>query len=508
MPLTKIPINFGLEESPIGWAPDIDNPVIPSIIGVENSVPAATGYRGIPDYVEETNTVSDTENILNGISTFNSDGDIINIVGTTAGIYALNANGEDWYNISPTGLVILTDNWSFTQIGGYVVASSDQVDNILRFDLSVAREVSGEVPTLFEVVDNTPSGRYISTINGFLVSAYPQDNKVKIQRSARGDLTDWVANDTTGAGFTNLELRHGPITGMASYKYIIIFQESGITKMTPINPPTFFRYDNIHNNFGCISSESVVQHGDSIFFLGSDGFYMLRGGEEIIPIGVGKINEWFLKTVLSVHLVRGQISPTDKQVYWSFSTVSDNQFDKILVYNWAYDKWGLISQAHQHISTYARSGINLEGLDSHIAYQGSGDIDRGSQISFDSPIWKAGLADIFVFDSNGKRGRFAGLSKDIRITTSFMPLFGGNDYFLNEIRPLMPFITGPGDTNILINTRQSLGQPGNTNRYNIRPNNRCLVRERGRYSQFILESSRNFDIFSGFDVFGRMGGMR
>ena len=506
MPLKKVSID--LSDPEIGWAPDIDNPITPSILGAENALPAAGGYRGVPDYIEETTPVHATEKVLNGISTYNSFGQVLNIVGTTEGLYCLNADNENWYSISPVGLTILVDNWSFTQIGGYIVASSDQLNHLLKFDLSIRRDNNGEVPTTFTEVATSPSGKYLSTINGFLVSAHPEESTIKVSRSARGNFEDWAISRETGAGFTNLELRHGPITGMAAYKYIVIFQESGITKMTPMNPPTFFRFDNIHNNFGCVSSESVVQHGDSIFFLGSDGFYMLVGGEELVPIGVGKINEWFLKTVLSIHLVRGQISPTDKQVYWSFSTISNDKFDKILVYNWAYNKWGLISQSHQHISTYARPGETLEGLDKHIRFNDLPDIDRGPQISFDSPTWRQSLADIFVFDIEGKRGRFAGRSKDVRITTSYMPLFGGENYFMNEIRPLMPLVTGPGETNILVNTRESLGQPGAPNSYKIRPNNRCLVRENGRYSQFILESSREFDIFAGFDVYGRIGGVR
>ena len=85
----------------------------------------------------------------------------------------------------------------------------------------------------------------------------------------------------------------GNVTGLVGGEYGLIFQETSVRRMTYEGPPIVFRIDKIANDIGASVPGSVAGLLDMAFFLHKSGFYMVRGGQTITPIGRGKVDRTF-----------------------------------------------------------------------------------------------------------------------------------------------------------------------------------------------------------------------
>lgn len=75
-----------------------------------------------------------------------------------------------------------------------------------------------------------------------------------------------------------------------------------------------------------------------VYFLSGDGFYA-TDGSSVNPIGYGKVNRWFFSACADVSKVRAAIDTNTQCVYWSFPSKANSANDRVIVYNFAEDKW-------------------------------------------------------------------------------------------------------------------------------------------------------------------------
>ena len=69
----------------------------------------------------------------------------------------------------------------------------------------------------------------------------------------------------------------------------IIFMERAIYRADYVGTPLIFTFNKIADNVGAFAPRSVASFGNQIFFLAQDGFYKLTGGQQLTPIGNGKV---------------------------------------------------------------------------------------------------------------------------------------------------------------------------------------------------------------------------
>lgn len=104
-----------------------------------------------------------------------------------------------------------------------------------------------------------------------------------------------------------------------------------------------FQLDRVEGLRGAIVPGSIVQSGGRVFYLSADGFYSFDGTTSL-PIGAGKVDQWFFDTADAGAFSRmsAVADPVLPIVQWSFQSVNSSQPDQILVYNWSSDSWSQV----------------------------------------------------------------------------------------------------------------------------------------------------------------------
>jgi hypothetical protein len=152
--------------------------------------------------------------------------------------------------------------------------------------------------------------------------------------------------------------------------------------MTYIGSPLFFQFDTISRDLGCYEPRSIVQYGQTSYFLSDDGFYACDG-QNVVPIGSEKVDRFFFEDANPslFSQMSSAIDPINSLVLWSYTNTFGGR--SLLIYNWQTKRWSRAETSAQFISTAASAGVTLEGLDVY------GTMDTLSS-SLDSRLWSGG----------------------------------------------------------------------------------------------------------------------
>ena len=99
-----------------------------------------------------------------------------------------------------------------------------------------------------------------------------------------------------------------------------------------------FQFDKIADSIGAFAPKSVASFGSDVYFLAQDGFYKISGGQQLVPIGRGKIDDFFLNDVTSnFEGITSAIDPNNSMVVWSYrgsgATGGGTVNNKLICYN-------------------------------------------------------------------------------------------------------------------------------------------------------------------------------
>ena len=134
--------------------------------------------------------------------------------------------------------------------------------------------------------------------------------------------------------------------------------------MSYAGTPLIFRFDKISDNIGAFCDKSIVSFGSMIFFLAQDGFYMLSSGQQLTPIGNGKVDDFFYDDLSSnLDGICSAIDPNNSIVVWSYrgsdATSTSTINNKLIIYNYSVDKWSTGSGLDlQFISTASQEAFH------------------------------------------------------------------------------------------------------------------------------------------------------
>ena len=161
------------------------------------------------------------------------------------------------------------------------------VDNPQKFDLGDRYELGRLMG------GSPPVGTYITTVRDFVLMG-----KIGIDAAARAVV---AAQQCRSLGHVAQRPRPTFRTcptaatspAWSAARSALIFQETSVRRMTYEGPPIVFRIDKIANDIGASVPGSVAGLIDMAFFLHKSGFYMVRAGQTITPIGRGKVDRTF-----------------------------------------------------------------------------------------------------------------------------------------------------------------------------------------------------------------------
>lgn len=476
------------------FMPDSADFEAPSSSEALNVIPSSYGFRPFPDFAPTATAIS--ARAQGAVSVRSLSGAIYNFCGDATKLYKLNANGLAWSDVSRTvGGAYSTasdSKWSFSQYGDYVIATNGN-DAAQVYQLGVSSN--------FAALSGSPPAAYFAgTIREFGVLAKTSTANNRVRWSAIGNISDWVSSATTLSDYQDLP-DGGSIMGFVGGEFGIVFQERAITRMSFEGPPTAFRFDKISALLGCRADGSIASYDNFAFFLADDGFYMIRGGAEIVPIGAEKIDRWLEANLDANYLYRitAAIDPINKLYLMGFPSLNaptTGTPDSIVIYHWPTGQWSRASVSHEMLYQAAtQATYTIDGMDAV-----SATVD-GLPFPVDSRFWAGSGRLMFSgFDALHRQGFFSGPNLAATLQTSDNQLNDGGRALLLGLRPI---VEGSNVTpSLTVGKRNNLyqavtwGSAKPVNAYGI-----CTARVNARYhrAQINIPAGSNWNFARGID---------
>ena len=474
---------------------------------VDNVIPLAKGYKSIPSFTALSGT--GLTNTPCGLFTSLSAGGTTNYAGDSGKLYQMDSSfvfqdksKSSGYNGSTTAGS--RDFWSITQFGSNIIASNG-ADNIQKFEEGVDTAFSDLVSI---------KAKYLAIIRDFVFAGYTTESSTvynqRVKWSGLNDSTTWTPSQTTQSGFQDIVGSHGSVQAIVGGEsFGIIFMERAIYRADYIGTPLIFSFSKIADSVGAFSPRSVASFGNMIFFLAQDGFYKLEGGQKLTPIGNGKIDEFFFRDITSnFEGVTCSIDPNNSIVVWSYrgdgATGTGFVNNKLLIYNFATDKWSTGSgQDLTFIASASQEAFNtLESLDI------LGTLD-GLPRSLDSFFYDEGVIGLAGFNEDKKFGKFLGASLSATVDTAE---FEGADGKRSTLINAIPIVDANGENTTI--TVTPLHRSSQANQVSVgtavtqNTSGNCPLRTTDRYHRLRISVNGNFTNMLGVDIDARPEGRR
>ena len=474
----------------------------------DNVIPLKDGYKSLAGF-QALSTTGLTGSAVGLFSAFQAGG-VTNYAGDATKLYQMNSSQEfidksksGGYNNSTTEGS--RDYWAFTQFGTNIIATN-HADNIQKFNEGTDSAFSDLVSI---------KAKYITVINNFVVAGYTTESSTgynqRVKWSALNDSSDWTPSQSTQSGYQDIVGPHGNLMGIIGGEQsgIVIF-ERAIYRMSYVGTPLIFRFDKIADNVGAFCDKSIASFGNMIFFLAQDGFYMLTGGQQLTPIGNGKIDNFFFDDISSqIDGVCSAVDPNNSIVVWSYrggtgsASTTSNINNKLVIYNYAVNKWSTGSGLElEYISSASQEAFTtLESLDV------LGDLDNLPK-SLDSYYYGEGIVGLAGFNSANKFGKFIATSLSATVdTTEFEGVENRRSIILN----CRPIVDGLGNTTVTVTPIARASQLDSIDvgtAVSTQDNGVCPLRSNSRYHRMRVSVTGNFTTMSGVDVEARPEGRR
>lgn len=344
------------------YKPDISDYEGIASQAVTNVVPRGDGYGPVASLLAFTQSLPGP--CRGFFSARKSDGSVLTFAATSTKLYLLNNTTFGWTDVSKSGgsysALSSNANWQFAQFGNLVFAT--QANVVLQvFDMSSS--------TAF--ADNSgspPQAGGIAVVGQFLVLFALLSTPYRIQWSAIDDTTTWTAgvNQSDFQDFAD----GGLVRGCAGGEYGVIFQDTTIRQLTYAPGSAYiFQITRLCEDQGLVGPYSLTKAGGNIFFYSAQGFQQLQpGGGLPTPIGKEKVDRSFAAEYDSANpqLFIGVQDVNATRVVWGFKTINGStaQFDTLLTYDYALERWAPLAVSGQYLASLAKPGLTLENLDS------------------------------------------------------------------------------------------------------------------------------------------------
>ena len=184
-----------------------------------------------------------------------------------------------------------------------------------------------------------------------------------------------------------------------------------------------------------------------MFFLANDGFFAFDG-QQLIPIGSEKVNDFFLEDFDSNYADRmsAAVDPLNEVAMWSYTSTASpsGQPDKIIMYNFVLGKWSIAEIEADYLAPIFSSGYTVDALDNLAAT-----VDALT-IQLDDRFYKGGQ---YVFGGayGDKIYAFSGAPLQATIETAEAPVSMGKHSMISRVYPYYE----DGNVTVSIGTRDT-----------------------------------------------------
>ena len=462
------------------WLPDLARYENPGLVTADNAYPFNKAYA--PFFPLETPSGTPLPATPAGLFIgTDSDGSQYAFAGTLTKLYDQGVSiTNNWTDRSGATTFTMSDAsyfWSFAQFDDEVVATNFS-------DVPVSKDIGStdDFATL-ATTGTAPKARVCGVIGRFLILGDTDDGThvpSRIAWSAIDDIHTWETPETSAAlavqsGAQVFPQEYGPVTAIASGSlWGLVFQRYAIHRLRYVGGDTVFQIETISRNIGCSSPRSVVERKGVFYFWSSDGI-KATDGNEVLPIGKGKVDETVqLASLDNRQLIVGALDERYSCVVWAYT--ASVALLKLLFYNYQEDRFGSADLA---CNTMAQ-GRPQDGSDYTPAYPWF--LNSSYYLTF---LPALGTASTATF------------------TTGEAELNEGGRVFISGVRPLVSNYSSaksPTSITVALATRNTQDEEGLTFGSNTSRTSRtgmCDFRTGGRYvsAKTIITSGSGEDTF-------------
>ena len=467
-----------------------------------NVIPQINSYRSLNSLQSFTNAL--TNEALGAFWAQQNDGTIFNFAGDVDALYNL-VSGVTWTDISGASAPYATDlnnrppAWEFTKFGENVIATNGTAP-IQKYEMGVDAVFS-------DLAGSPPDALHIATIRDFVfLGNIPSQGPSFVRWSGYNNATTWAPSIATQADFQELFGRGGAVQRIVPGDFGVIFMEQSIFRCDYVGPPVIWQFDELERKRGTPAPYSVVWSGGNTWYYGWDGFYHFDG-QRSTPISANRVARWFeLNADRGVIAdMRGVVDRVNRLVIWAFkSSGSSATNDRLIIYNWAADRWSYAEIDTQILDEYTPPGFTLDELDGPLP----GGIDADS-IPVDSDQYQGGSVNIQAFNTSNEAASFNGTPLQATLDTKEVNSPDHRRMMVNGVRPLVE-AQGNSTLQLRVGTRNQL--ENNTSFSNLIQQNGIngafSFRQNARYHRYRLVIDGGFLHGSGVKAQIRQAGRR
>ena len=393
-----------------------------------------------------------------------------------------------------------TDFITFTQFGNYIIASNG-VDAVQYYLMGSSTNFADL--TTIQTAGTCPIFRVSGVVRDFLVTGNIVNATNRIQWSGINDITVWTGKqsdlqDLPGSG--------GQVVAITSGEVGYVFRQNQIIRMDYVGGATVFRLSVISPNRGAMFGRTVCQDNRRVFFYADDGFYEIQG-DNVLPIGVEKVNRFFDLDLNKAYTDRicAAVDPFNQLAMWLYPSASNTTnttgiCDRIIIYNYATKKWSLAKCNASTIFSQFIGAYTVELMD--IISENLENINA----SLDTDFWSGGQMLLGAIDNNYKAAIFSGTSNECEMETSELEPFPGLRANITGVRPIVD-----ATATVTVKTKERLADDETESSSSsmvtsgINP-----VRKSGRYvrANVKIASGTTFNHAQGVDLIASRAGQR
>lgn len=273
-----------------------------------------------------------------------------------------NSTGTTWTAI--TGTFTAAD-WDYTNFNDKLILTNG-TDEVKVWNGSALSDLNAA---------DAPQGKYITNDTNRVWIALGDT----LYWSAFLDETDWTTAEDSGS-VQYYTPRGGDITAIKRYyDRITLFKKDS---MAEIQGRSFFNFQlvEISNDIGCVSFKTLVEVGDTLFWLGQNDVYAYSGGK---PRPIGQRIRSYLNDINTTHLSKCCAGTDGLRYYLCLVTGANTEPNIRFVYDPRYDVW-LINALSEDFRYWAQlNNVTYVGDDAGQTFQAfDGTDDDGTAITW------------------------------------------------------------------------------------------------------------------------------
>jgi len=480
------------------FLPDLPDFQNPGATIADNVIPTPQGYRELKALAAYSTTPL-TARCQGTFAGQSSAGVVTLFAGDASKLYKLEGKA---FTATDSGFSTAEDAvWAFGQFGNTMIATNYS-DAPQKFTLGTSTEWE-------DLGGSPPKARHIAVVRGFVMLGNLVESGTGYQNRTRWSGIDnaetWAASQTTQSDFQDFVGNGGAVMALVGGEYGIVMLERSIFRLDYVGTPLIFSASEISQTRGTPVSGSVAALGRTVFFYSDDGFYVLEDGSKVTPIGANKIDRFFEDDfdIAYASRVTSAIDPINHLYILSYpgSGHSSGTPNKLIIYDWANNKWSTAEFQHEMIARSLSTGKTLDTLD-----EVSTDLDSLA-FSLDSRAWSGGSVILTAFNTSNNLAYFTGTGLAAKIeTTEFQPIAGRRSS-INLVRPIFE---GSSATTTVQMAGRSIGTATASfgSAVSLNTTGNAPVRENHRYHKVRVNITGGFDHAQGVDVTWRGRGFR